>query len=224
MPARPSEGHYAPPRGVWGSTIRMNAFEPNPLEPLAPRWRFASLVTAVIYLTVSAIIVVMIAGCTMPEAARALLGAQFARPSADSSSSPTDFVSGDTTEGESRPARMPGKLRTKMNCAECGVIESIRQIDKRDEITGSCAAGDIAGSSFTGALAEDGRGVSMPSTTLAEIVSGDSGAKRIRMTSRHQLVVRFRDGTRHVFNEETPRSMRVGDHIQVISNAPGPSG
>ena len=42
---------------------------------------------------------------------------------------------------------------------------------------------------------------------------------KIRVTTQHQIVVRFRDGSKHVFNEETPRSVRVGDRIQVIAGA-----
>jgi outer membrane lipoprotein SlyB len=64
--------------------------------------------------------------------------------------------------------------------------------------------------------------------TLADIVAGaivgDHGTANVGVTTRHQIVIRFRDGSRQVFNEEKPRTWRVGDRIQVIAGATGANG
>ena len=38
----------------------------------------------------------------------------------------------------------------KLNCDGCGVIESVRRIDTREEIMGWCAIGDTAGTRIPG--------------------------------------------------------------------------
>lgn len=42
-----------------------------------------------------------------------------------------------------------------------------------------------------------------------------------QIDARHQIVVRLRDGTKQVFDETTPRTLRVGDRIMVIARADG---
>jgi hypothetical protein len=127
----------------------------------------------------------------------------------------------DTDGGDSAPARAPLNTRSRVNCDDCGVIESVRRIDRREEIIEGCTLVDIqAGRIAHGLLDGHDRNDMMPlSDAVADAISGERGAKKVRVSSRHQIVVRFRDGSRRVFNEETPRSLRVGDRIQVIAGA-----
>jgi len=136
------------------------------------------------------------------------------------SSTPDAGVS-DATGGLSIPEKMPGSARIRVNCAECGVVESVRTIHRRDEIVAGCAAGDGEEARIPGRLINvDGRGeVPSLADTIAGVIFGDRGAKKFRLTARHQIVVRLRDGSRHVFDEETPRSLRVGERIRVIAGA-----
>ena len=59
--------------------------------------------------------------------------------------------------------------------------------------------------------------------TVAVTIAGEHRVKKVAVAARHQIVVRFRDGTRHVFDEATPRTLRVGDRINVIAVAAGAS-
>jgi hypothetical protein len=56
---------------------------------------------------------------------------------------------------------------------------------------------------------------------LADIVAaaavGKRGAKKFAVTTRHQIVVRFRDGSRQVLNEATPRALHEGERVIVIA-------
>jgi outer membrane lipoprotein SlyB len=113
-----------------------------------------------------------------------------------------------------------------VNCEGCGVIESVRRIDTRDEIMEWCAIGDIAGTRVPGSLADGGDRDDLASLadTTASVIAGDRRTRTFRVTTRHQIVVRFRDGSRHVFNEDSPRTLREGDRIQVIAGSAGADG
>jgi outer membrane lipoprotein SlyB len=126
------------------------------------------------------------------------------------------------------PASVPSPrhARSRVRCDGCGVIESVRRIDTRDEIMESCAIGDIAGTRVPGNLVDGGDpdGLASLADTTASVIAGDRRARKFRVTTRHQIVVRFRDGTRHVFNEDSPRTLREGDRIQFIAGSAGASG
>ncbi len=127
-----------------------------------------------------------------------------------------------------RPAPVPvtRNARSRVNCEGCGVIESVRRIDTRDEIMEWCAIGDTAGTRVPGNLFDGGDRDDLASLadTAASVIAGDRRARKFRVTTRHQIVVRFRDGTRHVFNEDSPRTLREGDRIQVIAGSAGANG
>ena len=127
-----------------------------------------------------------------------------------------------------RPAPTPAtrNARNRVNCDGCGVIESVRRIDTRDEIMEGCAIGDTAGTRVPGNVFDGGDPDDLASLadTAASVIAGDRHARKFRLTTRHRIVVRFRDGTRHVFNEDSPRTLREGDRIQVIAGSTGIDG
>jgi hypothetical protein len=73
----------------------------------------------------------------------------------------------------------------------------------------------VPGNLFDGATVD----LASLADTAASVIAGDRRARKFRVTTRHQIVVRFRDGTRHVFNEDSPRTLREGDRIQVIAGS-----
>jgi outer membrane lipoprotein SlyB len=122
--------------------------------------------------------------------------------------------------------RPPATTRGKVNCDECGVVESVRRIDTREGIMGWCAAGDVAGTRIPDYLSEAGERRAQPTfgNTVAGVIAGDQDAKNVRVTTRHEIVVRFRDGSRQILNEATPRTLRAGDRIRIIAGASGARG
>lgn len=105
----------------------------------------------------------------------------------------------------------------KVRCAGCGVIESIRKIEVDERMAGRCAISDVDDTRMPSVLLE---GRHQEVVTLADTVAGaigsDENAKKARRITGYQIVVRFRDGTRHVFTETTPRNLRLGDRILVV--------
>jgi hypothetical protein len=185
------------------------------VESIKPRPKLMRMAATVFYFAGIA----AIAGCSLPRESPAGHRVELAMRLPDTGIP-------DTTGVRSMPAQLTGDVRSRMNCAECGVIESVRKIDKREELMGWCAAGDTAGTRIPGNL-NDGvvrNDLVTLADTVASVLVGDQGAKKARVTTRHQIVVRFRDGSRHVFNEETPRTLRAGDRINVIAGATGANG
>jgi len=113
------------------------------------------------------------------------------------------------------------KARGKASCAECGVVESIQQIDTRLEFTGWCDAAEIARTQNSGnAFGREfgGDRESLRETVAAAIAATRSTTKDV-VTTRHRIVVRLRNGKRQIFDESAPRMVNVGDRIVVIAGA-----
>jgi outer membrane lipoprotein SlyB len=104
----------------------------------------------------------------------------------------------------------------KVKCAGCGVIESVRKVEIDESLGGRCVVGETESAHLAGHLL---KGAQKDVVTLADAVAGATGAnaaKKTKRTSSYQIIVRFRDGTRHVFTEATPRSLRQGDRVLVV--------
>lgn len=75
---------------------------------------------------------------------------------------------------------------TRATCAECGVVESMREMDARGN---------------AGALGT---------------VVGNAIEPEVESTRSYEFIIRFEDGSRRVFNEATPRTWRSGARVKVI--------
>lgn len=187
----------------------------KPLVPIKRQLKRPSVVAMALYLAGMAAIV----GWSLPQ-----------RVPAEKSVAPASgmpVAAGlDAAGGPSNPAKVPGDARIRGNCVECGVVESVRTIYRADEIVSGCPVGDGQETRLPGSLFRaDGRDYIPPlGDTIAEAISGNRGATKMRMTARHQFVVRFRDGSRQLFEEDAPRTLRVGERITVIAGASAADG
>ena len=68
----------------------------------------------------------------------------------------------------------------------------------------------------------DGSDDSRGAASLAASLAGAPGAQRTRIVASYQITVRFRDGSRHLFNEVTGRTLQSGERVQVIAGADEP--
>lgn len=83
--------------------------------------------------------------------------------------------------------------QSKVTCADCGVIESVRVIN---------VAGKTSGIGLAGGA-----------------VAGDAIEKHSGATRTYEVIVRFDDRSRRVFNEASQPAWRSGDHVRVIDGA-----
>ena len=179
------------------------------LEP--PRQMRARLAIALGYFTG----ITLIVGWSLPEG-----GARYRRAEL-AMQLPDTRVSGEMA-GSANLIPATGRTRSKMNCAGCGVVESMRTIDMRDEFTGGCEAGQLGRSDVSGnVFAAGGRDDESLADTVSATIARENGVKKVAVTVRHQIVVRFPDGTTHVFDEAAPRTLRVGDQITVVGGLAG---
>ncbi len=156
--------------------------------------------------------ITLIVGWSLPDGAVPYRRVQPAMSLPDSGASRAT-----TESAHLMPAK--GATRSKANCAGCGVVESGRTIDTRDEPAGGCSAGESGTSDISNVFAASGSGVESLAEIVSATIAGEGGTRKIATTTRHQIVVRFPDGTRVAFDEATPRTLRVGDRIKVIAGA-----
>jgi hypothetical protein len=137
------------------------------------------------------------------------------RPAPSASSATTDRG---TAIERAKPSATTLKTRTGGDCSGCGVVESVRRIDVYTEITEGCLASEGAGSPRRGYGLDDNRRRGFePLADIVATAAGKPGKKRFAVTTRHQIVVRFRNGSRQVLNESTPRALHEGERVIVIA-------
>lgn len=107
-----------------------------------------------------------------------------------------------------------------VKCAECGVIESVRQVEQRGEGTGLGAAGGAVVGGLLGHQVGGGRGKDVMTVVgaVGGAVAGNQIEKQVKSTTGYEITVRFDDGSSRVFpsNEATWRS---GDKVKVVNGA-----
>ena len=101
---------------------------------------------------------------------------------------------------------------------------AVLRIDTPVPVMAGCYAGD--GPAFHGRLINAGGLYDTDSLadTVASVIADGRGRKKVTVNTRHQIVVRFRDGSKQVFDEATPRSLHVGDRIVVIAGTQAAEG
>jgi hypothetical protein len=85
------------------------------------------------------------------------------------------------------------EARARPRCPECGVIVSIREIERRDEDSGSGAAGGVT--------------------------AGNRNESEVKSPKRYEITVRMADGSSRVIAEANPARWRRGERLIVIDGA-----
>lgn len=98
-----------------------------------------------------------------------------------------------STESHTAPVRVAGNAPGRTTCADCGVIESTREITKKGEGSGIGAVGGA--------------------------VAGNEVEKRVKSNKGYEVTVRLDDGSSRVISEANPPAWRTGDHVKIVSGA-----
>jgi outer membrane lipoprotein SlyB len=117
-----------------------------------------------------------------------------------------------------RPAAPAVVAATK--CAECGVIQSVREIESKGP--GGSGIGVIGGAVVGGLLGNqvgDGNGKKLATVVgaVGGAVAGNEIEKRVKKTVSYEITVRLDDGTTREFTEETSPSWRSGDKVRIVN-------
>jgi outer membrane lipoprotein SlyB len=117
------------------------------------------------------------------------------------------------------PVQVAGNTSAKANCAECGVIESIREIETRGEGTGLGAVGGAVVGGVLGHQVGGGSGQKIATVVgaVGGAVAGNEIEKRVKSAKSYDITIRFEDGSSRVINEASAPSWRAGDRVKVIN-------
>lgn len=122
---------------------------------------------------------------------------------------------------DSRRNSPPPPVIARARCAECGVIESTREIESKGEgsglgAVGGAVAGGLLGSQIGGG---DGKKVMAVVGAVGGALAGNEVEKRVKSTKHYEITVRFEDGSSRVITEARPPAWRTGDRVRVVNGA-----
>jgi outer membrane lipoprotein SlyB len=106
-------------------------------------------------------------------------------------------------------------------CRECAVIEEVREIEKAGQASGVGAVGGAVVGGVLGHQVGGGRGKDL-ATVVGAIGGGVAGhqiEKNVKKTKEYQITVRYEDGSKGLFTQESPPSWRPGDKVKIIDGA-----
>jgi outer membrane lipoprotein SlyB len=113
----------------------------------------------------------------------------------------------------------PAPAQVAAACAECGVVESVREIETKGEGSGIGAVGGAVVGGVLGHQIGDGRGQDIATVVgaVGGAVAGHEIEKRVNTTKSYEITVRFQDGSSRVIHEASAPSWRTGDRVKVIN-------
>jgi outer membrane lipoprotein SlyB len=119
------------------------------------------------------------------------------------------------------PVQVATNAPAKLKCAECGVIESVRETQNRGEGTGLGAVGGAVVGGLLGNQVGSGRGNTAVTVigAVGGVVAGNEIEKRVKSTKACEITVRFDDGSSRVINAASAPTWRAGDKVKVINGA-----
>jgi outer membrane lipoprotein SlyB len=128
---------------------------------------------------------------------------------------------------EAKPARpkaaapKPAQVAAVARCLDCGVVESVQEVEVKGEATGAGAvAGGVAGAVIGNQVGSGSK------KKVARVIGAAGGAiighqveKSARTTKRYDITVRMEDGTLRTLSQEQAPTWRAGDKVRVVNDA-----
>lgn len=146
---------------------------------------------------------------------------QAARPAEQPAKTIRDEVPVRVAQNDPSPRYEPAPRteRAKPACYDCGVIESVREIEKKGEGSGlGVAAGGVAGG-LLGRQTGAGRGRDAM-TVLGAIggaVAGHQIEKNVKKVKSYEIAIRFDDGSGQLITQGNPPAWRSGDKVKLVN-------
>jgi len=119
------------------------------------------------------------------------------------------------------PAQVVDSTPARWRCAECGRIESVREIATKGEGSGIGAVGGAVVGGVLGHQVGSGRGQDAATVVgaVGGAVAGHQIEKHVKSTKSYEITVRFEDGSSRVINEANATSWRVGDRVKFVNGS-----
>jgi outer membrane lipoprotein SlyB len=119
----------------------------------------------------------------------------------------------------SSPVQVAERAPIRTHCADCGVIESTREVSSKGTGSGVGAVGGAVVGGLLGHQIGEGRG-NMAATALGAVggaVAGNEVEKRVKSTKAYEVTVRLDDGSTRVVNEGSTAAWHTGDRVRIVS-------
>ena len=118
-------------------------------------------------------------------------------------------------------AKVPAAPLAAVKCAECGVIQSVREVEAKGEGTGLGAVGGAVVGGVLGSQVGGGVGKKVMAVVgaVGGAVAGNEIEKRVKTTKSYEITVRFDDGSSRAFTQATQPSWQGGEKVKVINGA-----
>ena len=135
-----------------------------------------------------------------------------------STNKPTAAKAHAAPEARTAPVQVASGAPVAARCAECGVIESTREIATSGEGTGLGAAGGAVVGGLLGHQVGGGRGQQVATVVgvVGGAVAGNEVEKRVKSTKSYEVTVRMDDGSTRVIHEASAPTWRAGDQVKVV--------
>jgi len=123
-----------------------------------------------------------------------------------------------TAHSAPAPVQVASNVPARRTCAECGVIESVREIQHKGEGTGLGAVGGAVVGGLLGNQVGSGRGNTAATVVgaVGGVIAGNEIEKRVKSTKGYEITVRFEDGSSRVISAASAPAWRTGDHVRVV--------
>jgi outer membrane lipoprotein SlyB len=124
-----------------------------------------------------------------------------------------------TAPARAAPAKVRAAPVVAVKCSECGVIQSVREIETKGSgsgvgVVGGAVAGGLLGNQVGGG---DGKKIMTVVGAVGGAVAGNEIEKRVKSVKSYEITVRFDDGSSRVISEANATTWRAGDRVKVIS-------
>ena len=119
---------------------------------------------------------------------------------------------------QAAPVQVADATPAHARCAECGVVESTREVDTKGQGTGLGAVGGAVVGGLLGNQIGNGRGRELTTVVgaVGGVVAGNEIEKRVRSTKGYDVTVRLHDGSSRVVHEASASAWHTGDHVKVV--------
>lgn len=104
-------------------------------------------------------------------------------------------------------------------CAQCGMIENIREVAREGETTGlGTVAGGLIGGILGRQLGDDGSTLGMLLGMAGGAYAGNKFEQHRNKLTHYEIVVRMDDGTQRTLTYESRPAWQVGERVRFDSN------
>jgi outer membrane lipoprotein SlyB len=120
---------------------------------------------------------------------------------------------------EQRADKRDQARAARAQCADCGVIESIREVETKGAGTGLGAVGGAVVGGVLGNQVGDGSGrrIATVAGAVGGAVAGHQIEKHLKSNKSYEITVRYENGSSSVIHEDSAPSWRVGERVRVTN-------